>query len=241
MPHKRSAAVQPEQFTTFGQLLRYLRQRAGLTQRELSIAVGYSESQISRLEKNQRAPDPAILAARFVPALDLTHEREWAGRLLELARTATADTAAEIQPAAAAPPPPSPPHNLPAPLTSFIGRKRELAEILSLLSAARLLTLTGPGGSGKTRLAAQVAAGALGAFPDGVWWVELAPLTEAKLILPVLAATVGLGAEAGQPLLNTLTDFLRAKQVLIVLDNGEHLVEACAPLAESLLRACPQL
>ena len=80
MPGKRNPAIQPDQFATFGQLLRFLRQRAGLTQRELSIALGYSDSQISRLEKNQRAPDRATLAARFVPALRLEHEPAWAAR-----------------------------------------------------------------------------------------------------------------------------------------------------------------
>src|ERR1700694_4271910 len=84
MPASRPSAIQPDQFTTFGQLLRFLRQRGGLTQRELSIAVGYSESQLSRLEQNQRAPDEAALAARFVPALRVDKEPTWAARLLEL-------------------------------------------------------------------------------------------------------------------------------------------------------------
>jgi class 3 adenylate cyclase len=84
VPAPRAKAIQPEQFTSFGQLLRFLRQRAGLTQRELSIAVGYNESQLSRLEQNQRAPDEAALAARFVPALRLEHEAAWVERLLAL-------------------------------------------------------------------------------------------------------------------------------------------------------------
>src|SRR5688500_4556440 len=81
----RSAVINPDHFTTFGALLKFLRQRAGLTQRELSIAVGYTESHLSRLEHDQRAPDAAVLAARFVPALGLEVEREWVARLLALA------------------------------------------------------------------------------------------------------------------------------------------------------------
>src|SRR5260370_38346115 len=95
MPTRRTSAIQPEQFTTFGQLLRFLRHRAGLTQRELSIAVGYSESQMSRLEQNQRAPDQAALAARFVPALSLDTEPEWAARLLALGSTSHVEVPAE--------------------------------------------------------------------------------------------------------------------------------------------------
>jgi transcriptional regulator with XRE-family HTH domain len=119
MPARRPSVIQPDQFATFGQLLRFLRQRAGLTQRELSIAVGYSESQLSRLEQNQRAPDEAALAARFVPALHVDHEQGWTARLLELGAASHAEgQPAEPTPAADIP---LSPHNLPAQLTSFIG------------------------------------------------------------------------------------------------------------------------
>src|SRR5579859_190042 len=118
MSTRRASAIQPEQFATFGQILRFLRQRSGLTQRELSIAVSYSESRMSRLEQNQRAPDEAALAARFVPALHLDNEPAWAARLLELGAASRAEGRAE-EPAPAGEAPLSP-NNLPIQLTSFI-------------------------------------------------------------------------------------------------------------------------
>jgi predicted ATPase len=240
MPARRPSAIQPEQFTTFGQLLRFLRQRAGLTQRELSIAAGYSESQMSRLEQNQRAPDQAALAARFVPALHLETEPEWAARLLELgAASRAAGQPEELAPAGEAS---FSPNNLPVQLTSFIGREAELAEIRQLFSGgARLITLTGPGGTGKTRLALEAAVTLLVAFPDGVWWVELAPLADPALIPQTVASVLGLKEEPDRPVLATVTDHLRHKRVLLILDNCEHLVQAAARLAEAVLRACPSV
>jgi non-specific serine/threonine protein kinase len=512
---KPPSAIVPEQFTTFGDLLKFLRRRAGLTQRDLSIAVGYSHAQISRLELNQRAPDPATLAARFVPALQLEHEPEWTARLLELAAQAHQDSAPapdrqaetpfrrryriadeigrggmgviyrahdtlldravalkvltdeslgaegrerlrreaqaaarlshpnivsvydvgefdgqpcivmelvrgqtlqaqrprdleavvtvarqicaaldhahahgiihrdlkpenisvapegavklmdfglarshgasrltqdgaligtvfyvapeqalgqeidgradlyalgvllyelaagrlpfegddpiavisqhlhtpatapsahnpeipawlddlivrllnkqpEARPAsarevlqaleqAAAPVPAarirstsSPANNLPVQLTSFVGREKEIGEVRHLLSqtgpgTARLVTLTGPGGTGKTRLALQVAADLLPSFASGAWLVELAPLADAALVPQATAAALTIREEGGRPILTMLTDRLRAKELLLVLDNCEHLVAACAQLAETLLRLCPDL
>ena len=104
----RSSAISPDQFTTFGELLKYLRRRAGLTQRELSIAVGYSDTQISRMEQNQRIPDQATLTAQFVPALDLEHEPKWAVRLLELAAAARRDEAPSPHSSGSSTPPPQP-------------------------------------------------------------------------------------------------------------------------------------
>src|SRR5262249_38824431 len=155
-----------DQFTNFGDLLKYLRHRDGLTQRALALRVGYSPSQISRLEQNERPPDAATLAARFVPALRL--EPEWAARLLELAAAARASgkpTRGEAIPAAGEATTP------PSPLPSFVGREPQIAEGRQVLKSSRLVTLTGPGGSGKTRLALEVAASALEGFADGVWLV----------------------------------------------------------------------
>ncbi len=148
------------------------------------------------------------------------------------------------------------PHNLPIQLTNFIGRERELAEVKRLLGLSRLLTLTGVGGSGKTRLALQIAAEVLEGFADGVWLVELAALTDPTLIPQLVASTLGLREESistgsddpvpsststQRPLLAVLLDHLQTKQLLLVLDNCEHLIAACARLAETLLRACPRL
>ena len=133
------------------------------------------------------------------------------------------------------------PHNLPLQLTSFVGRERELGEVAGILAAHRLVTLTGVGGTGKTRLALQVAAEALPAYPDGAWLVELAALRDPGLVPPAVAAPVGVREEGGRALLATLADALRAKRLLLVLDNCEHLLDACAALADALLRACPHL
>src|SRR6266542_512575 len=131
--------------------------------------------------------------------------------------------------------------NLPAQLTSFVGREKEIAEIKQLLASHRLVTLTGPGGTGKTRLALHVAAEVLATFPDGVWLVELAPLADAALVPRAVATVLGLREDAGRPILATLTDFLSARNLLLILDNCEHVVEACAHLADALLRACPKV
>jgi AAA domain len=112
-----------------------------------------------------------------------------------------------------------PPNNLPLQLSSFVGRDREVAEIDALLADHRLLTLTGPGGSGKTRLALAVAHEVGGSYEDGVWLVELAPLSDPELVLQALASILGVREAPGSPLIETLADHLGSKTVLIVLDN----------------------
>jgi predicted ATPase/class 3 adenylate cyclase len=133
------------------------------------------------------------------------------------------------------------PHNLPVQLTSFIGRERERVEIKQLLSNVRLLTLTGSGGTGKTRLALQIAEEHLPSYAAGVWFVELVPLTDGSLISQTIASIFGLRELPNLPILDIITDYLRAKQLLLILDNCEHLVEACAILTDHLLHSCPQL
>ncbi|MGQ0550991.1 MAG: ATP-binding protein [Armatimonadota bacterium] len=133
------------------------------------------------------------------------------------------------------------PNNLPRQLTSFIGREREMAEVKRLLTTTRLLMLTGSGGCGKTRLALQVAADLVEEFANGVWLVELAALSDPALVPQSVASALGVREEPGRPLLATLSDYLQPKRLLLVLDNCEHLVEACAYLAEALLRGCPHL
>jgi class 3 adenylate cyclase len=133
------------------------------------------------------------------------------------------------------------PHNLPLQLTSFIGREREMAAVSRLLDSRRLLTLTGPGGTGKTRLALQVAGTRVERQPQGVWLVEFAPLADAPLVPQALAAVLGVRDEPGRPLVATLADVLRPKHLLLILDNCEHLLDACATLADALLRACPHV
>jgi non-specific serine/threonine protein kinase len=131
-------------------------------------------------------------------------------------------------------------HNLPAQLTSFIGRT-EIAEIRRLLSATRLLTLTGAGGCGKTRLALHVAEGALDIFRDGVWLIDLGPLSEPALISHTTAAVIGLRGGPDHSLEEALAEYFRTRRVLLLLDNCEHLIAGCAQLVEPLLRAAPGL
>ena len=131
---------------------------------------------------------------------------------------------------------------MPLELSSFVGREKELAEVKRLLlEDARLLTLTGSGGCGKTRLALAVARELVEWFEDGVWLVELAPLADPPLVPQSVAFTLGVREQPGRSLTEALSNHLRYKKMLLVLDNCEHLVEACAELAEALLHSCPEL
>lgn len=133
------------------------------------------------------------------------------------------------------------PTNLPRQMTSFIGRQREMEEVKRLLKTTPLLTLLGIGGVGKTRLSVQVGADLLDHYKDGVWLVELAALTEPDLVTQAIASTLNAREEASRPLLQTLTESLRDKQLLLLLDNCEHLINACARVADTLLKSCPHL
>jgi predicted ATPase/class 3 adenylate cyclase len=129
------------------------------------------------------------------------------------------------------------PNNLAQQLDSFIGRERELAEVKALLGRSRLVTLLGMGGIGKSRLSVQLGADRLDEHPDGVWLVELAPLTDPRLVPQALANVLGVKEQPGQPVLDALLDHVRDKVLLVILDNCEHLVRACAELAKQLLQA----
>jgi predicted ATPase/DNA-binding CsgD family transcriptional regulator len=133
------------------------------------------------------------------------------------------------------------PNNLPRQLTSFIGRKKEMTEVKRLLSAVSLVTLTGVGGSGKTRLALQMAAEVADRYLDGVWYVQLAPLSEPLLVAQAVASALRIREQRGRSLMDTLLDDLRHKGLLLVFDNVEHLISACASLAETLLQGCAGL
>src|SRR5215813_7752234 len=132
---------------------------------------------------------------------------------------------------------------LPLPLNRFIGREQEMLEIKGRLPTTQLMTLTGAGGCGKTRLALQLGADASStmAFTHGVCWVELADVTDPELLPQQIASALGIVEQAGRPLAETLLDFFQPKELLLILDNCEHLVTACAHLVELLLRSCPRL
>ena len=133
------------------------------------------------------------------------------------------------------------PSNLPTQLSSFIGRDKETVEIKSMLDSARLVTLTGSGGTGKTRLSIEVGTRELTSFPNGVWLLELAPLTDPEQIIPALTQVFGMQENPYVSLETMLRDYLRDKKLLLLLDNCEHLIEACAHLADDLLHHCTGL
>ncbi|MFN4294565.1 MAG: ATP-binding protein [Thermoflexales bacterium] len=228
----------PAAFTVFGEYLRYLRRCARLTQRELGAAVGYSEAHIARLEGGQRMPDPAVVRAQFIEALGLKDDPEAAHQLIRLAELARETRQA---PKAGAPGVgQGPPTNLRTQLTSFVGRAEEIAEVKQLLGETRLLTLTGPGGVGKTRLAAQVASEVLPLYPDGVWVVPLASVQDGARVAHAVASAIGMSPQ-DTITVETLRDRLLEGRALIVLDTCEHLIGACATLAVRLVQMCPNL
>lgn len=134
-----------------------------------------------------------------------------------------------------------PPNNLPLQLSSFVGRARELSELRALLADTRLLTLTGAGGSGKTRLACQIGADALRDFPEGVWFVALASLRDPALLAQAVATVLGIREQPGRPLSDTIREHLASRSALLILDNCEQILSDCARFAEGLLQVCPEL
>jgi predicted ATPase/DNA-binding SARP family transcriptional activator len=133
------------------------------------------------------------------------------------------------------------PHNLPLQLTSFIGWERELTELKWLLGKSRLLTLAGPGGSGKTRLAIQLAVSVPDAFSNGIWFVDLSPLSDPALVPSAIASALGVSEQPGRALLDSLLDYVSSKELLLILDNCEHVLDTCTPLVEKFLRHCTRL
>jgi predicted ATPase len=136
---------------------------------------------------------------------------------------------------------PALPNNLPAQLATFVGREKELSEVRALVESSRLVTLTGAGGCGKTRLGIQLAAGLLDGSGDGVWLVELAAVSDETAVAPAICQALGIAAQPGRAALDTLLDALALQDMLIVLDNCEHLIGACAKTADAIVRRCPRV
>jgi predicted ATPase/transcriptional regulator with XRE-family HTH domain len=242
-------------FEDFGSLLKHLRRRARLTQKELSIAVGYSESQISRLESNKRAPDKSAVSALFIPVLGLEHEPEVIQRLLALAESQSQRT--EMNTAL-----PLEAHdglfedslkgrkgNLPKIITSFVGREHEIEQVCALLGrktlaglpAVRLLTLLGPGGVGKSRLSIHIGEVLEQSQPGGAWVVELAPVVEPNIVPRKIMQIFDLPGDSSRPDRTVLIEYLRSREMLLIVDNCEHLIEVVAELTMMLLENCPKL
>jgi non-specific serine/threonine protein kinase len=221
---------------TFGDLLRQHRLAAGLTQEALAERAGLSVHGIQKLERGVTRPYRDTVQ-RLMRALQLSGEDEAVFRTLAQPTAhhrpgSTSASASDVSPVAS---------DLPVALTSFIGREADIAEVGALLSSGRLITLTGVGGCGKTRLAFEVARVNSGDYPDGVWLVELASLTDVAQIPQAVASALSVREVPTQPLLATVIATLRPRRPLLLLDNCEHLLDACAYIADALLRACPRL
>jgi predicted ATPase/DNA-binding CsgD family transcriptional regulator len=211
----------------FGEALRRQRLASGLTQEELAERAALSVRAISDLERGvKRVPRPSSLRL-LVAAMSLSGND--AETLLQAARLGNG---AEAQPAR---------NNLPVAISSFVGRERSLAELHARLDTARLLTLTGAGGIGKTRLALEVASQILQRYADGVWLIELANVTDPALVPNSAALTLGVKVRPGRTPLEALRQTLESRHTLLILDNCEHLLNACAELVEVLLKACPRV
>jgi non-specific serine/threonine protein kinase len=221
----------------FGEFLRDQRRAAGLTQEELAERAGVSPRSISELERGGGHIPRRDTVGLLARALGLSgSDLEAFEALVEQRRRARAP---RREPAPAGPQPERPKHNLPRSLTSFIGRERELRDLEQLLHEAPLLTLVGAGGVGKTRLAHELVRAQAGAYADGSWLVELASLVDPALVPGAVASAVGLRDFQARNTVDLLSEYLQPKQLLLVLDNCEHLVAACADLVAHLLRVCP--
>ncbi len=232
-----------EQDASFGRWLQQRRKALGLTQEELGQQVGIARATIRKIEADERRPSKEV-AERLARCLQLAAEEEPA--FIRFARGESSVHQPVVLPASVETPPwrpqARPPSNLPIAPTTFIGREHEVAAVSGLLRRAdvRLLTLTGPGGIGKTRLGLQVAEALRDDYPDGIWFVALAPITDAPMITATIAYVLKVKETADQPLEQHLHAYLRDKRLLLVLDNYEQVVDA-APLISELLAVAPQL
>jgi non-specific serine/threonine protein kinase len=221
--------------TSFGDLLRRFRLAAGLTQEELAERAGLSRRGITDLERGARTTPRRETLALLVTALGLVGD-DRAEFVATARRRSCAPAASPLKTLD------THRHNLPGQSTSLLGREEQVAALTALLRRAdvRLVTLTGPGGIGKTRLAVEVAGDLLDAFPEGVWYVRLSGLSDPALVVPTVAQTLGLREQGSQPFAEILRAYLRERRLLLVLDNFEQVVGA-APEVAALLAAAPRL
>src|SRR5919199_5827171 len=226
---KGERAVDAGEHLTFGDLLRQHRNAAGLTQEDLAERSGLSVDTISLLERGEHRRPHKYTMQSLADALGLS--RSDRSRFETSARPPASTTARVAQPA-----------DLPSPLTPFIGREREVEEVrhLVLRSDVRIVTLTGPGGVGKTRLGLEVASQVRDRFADGACFVALAPISDPALVPSAIMQALRVKEDARLSVAQALEQHLRDRHLLLVLDNFERLLEAGPPMAQ-LLAACPRL
>jgi non-specific serine/threonine protein kinase len=234
-PNENMESIVPAKF---GDLLRRYRLATGLTQEELAERAKLSARAISDLERGARNHPWRGTVGLLATALDLEPgERAY---FEKAARQASPPITAGLQHGVGQFPA-TPRHNLPIQVTSFVGRERALVELRERLATTHLLTLTGSGGCGKTRLALKVAEDLLAFYPDGVWLVDLAPVNDPALVPQAVAFALDVREVPGRPMLATVLEFLVARHLLLILDNCEHVVYACAQIADDVLQSCAQV
>lgn len=221
----------PEEIS-FGRWLRQRRRTLDLAQKALAEQVGCAEITVRRMEADAYKPSNELAFVLFEKLGVSESERpQWVAFARGMSGLPTKQIVKLNKPKS----------NLPASLTSFIGREKEQAEVITLIDKHRLVTLTGSGGVGKTRFAISAGGQLLENYPDGVWWIELASLNNSLLLPQTIAASFGLKSQSGITHINLLVNFLRAKSILLILDNCEHLLDGCAHLTDTLLKNCPDL
>lgn len=214
---------------SFGEWLRHRRRELDLTQEELARQVGCARITVRKIEAGQMRPSKQLVELLMEQLRIAADERE---SFMHFARGG--ESAKSIVATAAH-------DNLPHPISSFIGREREIGEVKRLMGLSRLVTLTGASGCGKSRLAYKVADEMLEEFEHGIWIVELAPLADPALVLQSIAAVFGIHEKSGRTLNRLLTEHLQPRRTLLLVDNCEHLIVPCAVILEELLQACPDL
>jgi non-specific serine/threonine protein kinase len=250
-PRQDSTYPQLMSQSSFGTLLRRYRLAAGLSQEDLAERAGVSVQAVSLLENGKRRTPYRHTVSQLASALGLSDEEAVAlettvirARPAEVRASPALSVELERGRATLAPDDPSPIEtagNLPRLLTSFIGRRHEVKALGAFLATMRMITLTGAGGCGKTRLAIESAFRMKGRFSGGVWFVDLAPLTDPALVVPTIAQSLGIREETQRSMVDALQVALGNQQLLLMLDNCEHLIAACASVAELLLQTCPSL
>ncbi|MGC2129064.1 MAG: helix-turn-helix domain-containing protein [Candidatus Aquilonibacter sp.] len=222
--------------SSFGALLRQFRLAKGLSQESLAGRARISTEAIGALERGNRTSPQRTTLSLLIDALELDH-----GGRLQLEAAAVKPPLPRkraLRGSLPEPPPPAERSNLPHSLTRFVGRSAEMVLLLELIREHKLVTITGVGGVGKTRMAIELGLHLLDQFPDGIWLIELAALRDASLLPQAISAVLNISEIPGRPLLDSIASALRSKALLLIVDNCEHVIDGAARAIEQLVRSC---